>query len=45
MKISSLSSEPETEIRIHLLSNHRYKTANVASEKVGYPSLDIADHY
>lgn len=45
MKISSLSSEPETEILIHFLSDHRYKTSNVASEEVGYPSIDDAEDY
>jgi hypothetical protein len=45
MMISSLSSEPETEILIHFLSNRRYKTSNVASEEVGYPYIDDAENY
>ena len=45
MMISSLSSEPETEILIHFLSDQRYKTSNVASEEVGYPYIDDAENY
>ena len=45
MHISSISSEPETEILIHLLSTHRYKTSNIASEEVGYPSFDDTENY
>jgi len=45
MNISSISSEPETEILIHFLSTHRYKTSNIDSEEVGYPSLDDTENY
>lgn len=36
LMISSLSSDPETEILIHLLSDHRYRTSNVSCEEVDY---------
>jgi hypothetical protein len=43
LRISSLSSEPETDILIHLLSDNRYKTSNVLSEEVEYYSHSTDD--
>jgi hypothetical protein len=45
LMISSLSSEPETEILIHFLSDHRYRTSNVSSEEVFYTSSEESDDY
>ncbi len=36
LMISSLSSDPETEILIHFLSDHRFRTSNVISKEVDY---------
>jgi hypothetical protein len=45
MLISSLSSEPETEILIHFISDHRYRASNVTSEEVDYYYVSDPDHY
>jgi hypothetical protein len=45
LMISSLSSEPETEILIHFLSDHRYRTSNVSSEEVYYTYSEEPSDY
>jgi hypothetical protein len=45
MKISSLSSDPETEILIHFISDGRYKTSNTACEEVPYYYIDDPENY
>jgi hypothetical protein len=45
MRISSLSSEPETEILIHIISDHRYQTANVSSQEVDFYDANDPDNY